>query len=84
MKAPQKIYLKPLLMEEGKSILRRCTFERQRDCQIEYVRTDAFIEKACECIEHLLRGYIIRNFHFGDSYEMDTLIEDFKEYMKGE
>lgn len=45
---------------------------------------DAFIEKACEGIEHLLSGYIIRNFHFGDSYEMDTLIEDFKNYMKEE
>ena len=48
----------------------------------EYIRTDAFIEKACKGIEHLLSGYIIRNFHFGDSYEMDTLIEDFKKYME--
>lgn len=51
---------------------------------VEYIRKDAFIEKACEGIEHLLSGYIIRNFHFGDSYEMDTLIEDFKNYMEGE
>lgn len=51
---------------------------------VEYVRTDAFIEKACSGIEKLLSGYIIRNFHFGDSYEMDTLIEDFRNYMKGE
>ena len=54
------------------------------EMQVEYTRTDAFIEKACEGIEHLLSGYIIRNFHFlfGDSYEMDTLIEDFKKYME--
>ena len=51
---------------------------------IEYTRTDAFIKKACEGIERLLSGYIIRNFHFGDSYEMDTLIDDFKNYLKGE
>lgn len=50
---------------------------------IEYVRKDAFIEKACKGIEHLLSGYIIRNFHFGDSCEMDTLIKDFKKYMEG-
>lgn len=50
----------------------------------EYTRTDAFIEKACEGIDHLLSGYIIRNFHFGDSYDIDRLIEDFKNYMKGE
>lgn len=48
----------------------------------EFIRKDAFIEKACKGIEHLLSGYIIRNFHFGDSYEMDTLIEDFKKYME--
>lgn len=56
-------------------------FERE---YIEYVRTDAFIEKACSGIEKLLRGYIIRNFHFGDSYNIDRLIEYFKNYMKGE
>ena len=58
--------------------------EKSGDKDIEYIRKDAFIEKACEGIEHLLSGYIIRNFHFGDSYEMDTLIEDIKNYMKGE
>ena len=45
---------------------------------------NVFIEKACQGIEHLLSGYIIRNFHFGDSYDMDKLIDDFKKYMKGE
>ena len=46
------------------------------------VRSDVFIEKACSGIEKLLSGYIIRNFHFGDSYGTDKLIEDFKNYMK--
>jgi len=56
------------------------------DVAVEAIKkaTDASIEKACKCIEHLLSGYIIRNFNFEDSYEMDTLIEDVKEYMKGE
>jgi hypothetical protein len=81
---PEKIYLNPLLMEDGESIVRRCTFERQRNSQIEYTRTDALVEKACEGVEYLLSGYIIRNFHFGDSYEIDTLIEDLKNYIKGE
>ena len=47
-------------------------------------KLDAFIKKACSGIEKLLSGYIIRNFHFGDSYNIDRLIEDFKNYMKGE
>ena len=54
------------------------------DTLVEYVRKDAFIEKACEHIKHLLSGYIIRNFHSGDSYKMDMLIENFKNNMKEE
>lgn len=42
------------------------------------------IDKACDTIKHLLDGYVIRNFHFGDSYDMDELIDDFKKAMKGE
>ena len=57
---------------------------RSCDDDIEYTRTDAFIEKACNGIEKLLSGYIIRNFNFGDSYDIDRLIEDFRNYMKGE
>ena len=76
MEAPEKIYIDVSLDSAwGMS-------ERSYDNEVEYTRTDAFIEKACKGIEHLLSGYIIRNFHFGDSYEMDTLIEDFKNYLK--
>lgn len=81
MEAPEKVYLlfnRPYLVDYAKLNKRRC------DEEVEYTRTDAFIEKACEGIKHLLSGYIIRNFHFGDSYEIDTLIEDFKNYVKGE
>lgn len=58
---PDKIYLNPLLMEDGESIVRRCTFERQRDSQIEYIRKDAFIEKAVEWIE--------KNFNMPNDFE---------------
>ena len=83
MEAPEKIYLYP-------SDLTGIDYEAEwgdkpwgEDC-VEYTRTDAFIDKACGGIDKLLSGYIIRNFHFGDSYEIDRLIEDFKEYLKGE
>ena len=62
----------------------RHPFEGKNLKNIEYTRTDAIIKKACEGIDHLLSGYIIRNFHFGDSYDIDRLIEDFKNYIKGE
>jgi len=51
------------------------------DC-VEYIRTDAFNDKACRVIEKLLSGYFIRNFNFGDSYDIDRLIEDFKKAME--
>ena len=81
--APEKLYIAlNELTEDGRTFV----LDHRIDYPIctEYTRTDAFIEKVCEGIEHLLSGYIIRNFHFGDSYEMDTLIEDIKNYMKGE
>lgn len=79
MEAPEKLYIlfnQPYTVDYTKLNKRRCEEE------VEYIRTDAFIDKACKGIEHLLSGYIIKNFHFGDSYEMDMLIEDFKEYLK--
>ena len=81
MKVPEKIYIQPLLTEDGIYIRRRVRLQKEDD-SIEYCRKDAFIEKACEGIKHLLSGYIIKNFNFGNSYEIDTLIEVFKKYME--
>lgn len=86
---PEKIYLDYELDEDKIHIFinymwHRHPFNDKNLINVEYTRTDALIEKACEGIDHLLSGYIIRNFHFGDSYDIDRLIEDFKKYMKGE
>ena len=73
-KAPEKIYLTKNLLGElrdGWDALPDETF-----ISIEYTRTDAFIEKACEFIEtypHLFMG-VLRS----------EVINDFKNYMKGE
>ena len=93
MEAPEKIYLirnfssstalNTTNDHHGK-FLNEWYKSREKDADVEYTRTDALIEKACDGIDHLLSGYIIRNFHSGDSYEIDTLIEDFKNYMKGQ
>ena len=83
MEAPEKLYIAlNELTEDGRTFV----LDHRVDYPIctEYTRTDTIIEKVCEGIEHLLSGYIIRNFHFGDSYEIDTLIEDIKNYIKGE
>ena len=78
--APEKLYL-------SKTIYSTYLYQvpdPDDETAVEYTRTDAFIEKACDTIKNLLSGYIIRNFHFGDSYDMDKLIEDFKNHIKGE
>ena len=81
MGAPKKIYLYPSDRAGEEYEAEWGDKPWGEDC-VEYTRTDAFIEKACSGIEKLLSGYIIRNFHFGDSYDIDRLIEDFKNHMK--
>ena len=83
--APEKIYLQDSMSTDTIGDLWPEWFDAKvSDYSIEYTQTDAFIEKACSGIDKLLSGYIIRNFHFGDSYDIDRLIDDFKNYMKGE
>ena len=41
------------------------------------------LDKLDKAIEKLLSGYIIRNFNFGDSYDIDRLVEDFHKAMEG-
>ena len=40
------------------------------------------LDKLDKAIEKLLSGYIIRNFNFGDSYDIDKLVEDFHKAME--
>lgn len=56
-----------------------------RACQnaIEWA-DETMLVKLDEAIKKLLSGYIIRNFNFGDSYNIDKLVEDFHKAMKGE
>ena len=66
---PEKIYIfeNPILDFTKLSV-------RQSDTDIEYVRKDAFIEKACVWLKNNLQGIV-----GGSIY-----IEDFENYMKGE
>ena len=94
MATPEKIYLNPLLTEDGESVVKRCTFERQRDSQIEYIRADAFIEKACRCYcddiceqglcgmcfyKHDGQGQIKNTFKYNECNELKQLIYALKE-----
>ena len=51
----------------------------KEDGDIEYVRTDAFIEKACGWLEPEVMIMLS-----GDKIDTDKFIEDFRKYMEGE
>ena len=51
---------------------------------IEYTRTDAFIEKAVNFLEMLGYGFTITDNITRKNYDKEQLIDDFRNYMKGE
>lgn len=80
--APEKIYLHPDIGD--KEFIRPWLKRPFNENSIEYTRTDAFIEKACEFLANgahipLWEGY---NGTFG--CDTAKLVQNFKNYMKGE
>ena len=71
-KAPEKIYLSAVDLEEIGYLL-----EDSNDSQdVEYTRTDAFIEKADK--------FISTFFHPDDKELIDAVLKGFHKHMKGE
>lgn len=70
---PEKIFLFENLVTE--TLDDRWLSKRSGDTDIEYARTDAFIEKACEWLRYN------NNLIDGD---VDDYVDDFKNYMKEE
>ena len=54
------------------------------DADIEYIRTDAFIEKAENFLEMLGCGFTITDNITHTNYDKEQLVEDFRKYMEGE
>ena len=72
--APEKLYV-DTDDRLSDSILYGFT-QKRKDDDIEYIRTDVFIERACEFMEtypHMFMG-VMRT----------EMIEDFKQYLKGQ
>ena len=80
--APEKIYLSAIDLEEVGHLL---TELNDRD-DIEYIRTDAFIEKACEWLKESVTNNSKCNRIISKKgmITMGLLIEDFRAYMEGE
>ena len=85
MKAPEKIYLRPL--SDGETYNHWYRTDWENDC-IEYTRTNAFIEKAEKYLNSKLYDWV-RIEHPNPSVSPELIIkqdfiEGFKNYMKGE
>ena len=68
-KAPEKLYF-----GDGDKGILDIYLTKESDNEVEYIRTNAFIEKACSWLENNLQGIV-----GGSIY-----IEDFRKAMKGE
>ena len=88
MKAPEKIYLQ-VCGDCNDNDCKNCKFEDLEDnvtwCKdkifdkdIEYIRTDAFIEKACKWLLTNASDYCILH----NSYDTKELVNDFVDAMK--
>ncbi len=71
MEAPERIYFSTQAVHPFYGLTRKCA-----DDDIEYVRLDAFIEKAYEYLEPILTEYA--GFYVGGD-----ILQHFKNYMKG-
>ena len=82
MEAPEKLYIDAYDNSDD-NFLYGFTQKHKED-DIEYVRKDAFIEKACNFIDERLNFDDNAWYIEGEVTIKDKVIEDFKNYMKGE
>lgn len=79
--APEKIYISyegyGVFGEDGST-------ERTKNSQIEYIRTDVFLEKATEWLRKNADNYTWYDEMEGESGMIDGFIEVFSNYIKGE
>lgn len=84
MEAPEKIYLRH--NHKGDIGAGWLTFPLINN-DIEYIRTDAFIEKALKFLDGCIPDYIELKHANVDTFmdvDNERFIEDFRKYMKGE
>jgi len=83
MKAPEKIYINDFGSELSYDWYTEHCYEKD----IEYIRTDAFIEKAVKFLDGCIPDYMeLKHANIDTFMDIDNerFIEDFKNYMKGE
>jgi len=74
MEAPKKIYL-----NQDDGLIWHC---RSYKDDIEYIRTDAFIKKACEKLEKCMYDNLMFQGRLHRKEVINNFVEDFKKYME--
>ena len=81
MKIPEKIYLSDFTdTTEAVFYVKQ---DNTKKTDIEYTRTDAFIEKACENLKKLMYDNLMFQGRLHREEVINSFVEDFKNYMKG-
>ncbi|MCR5578617.1 MAG: hypothetical protein K6F74_05325 [Prevotella sp.] len=79
-KAPEKLYFNTSDINGILDIYSN----KESNNEVEYIRTDAFIEKAVNFLEMLGYGFTITDNITHANYDKEQLIEDFRNYIEGE
>lgn len=80
MEAPEKTYLDSY----GSGFSHGFHGNKLNDNDIEYIRADVFIEKACKWLREGGNGWYLSSEFGEDEINFVKFAEDFKNYMKGE
>ena len=80
MKAPEKVYIDDF----GSGFSHGWHTEHSYERDIEYIRTDAFIDKACVKLKKLMYDNLMFQGRLHREEVINNFVEDFKKYMEGE
>jgi len=80
MEAPEKVYIDDF----GSGFSHGWHTEHSYERDIEYVRNDAFIEKACVKLKKLMYDNLMFQGRLHREEVINSFVEDFKKYMEGE
>lgn len=82
MNEPERLYLNTEVVHPAGR--RKVSICRTSDTNIEYIRNDAFIEKAVKWIEEINNHHHIMRYSDSCEPPLSELTEWFKNYMEGE
>ena len=80
MEAPKKVYIDDF----GSGFSHGWHTEHSYERDIEYVRKDAFIKKACVKLKKLMYDNLMFQGRLHREEVINNFVEDFKKYMEGE